>query len=344
MSEILSQAEIDALLAALTQEEKKDGKEPLASISHNEQDSLLYGSNKKSTVKVYDFRRPSKFSKEQLHTIQAIHENFCRLAGTYLSAYLRIATQLTVVSVEQITYEEVINSLQNPSIVSVLSSKPLNGNVLLDINPAIGFVMLDRLLGGPGESVEKARNLTDIEQVVLQKLITSLLGYYSEAWSNVFKIDFILESQESNPQFVQIVSPSEMVVLIGIEARIGQQTGMLSICIPYLTLEPIIGRLNAHIWYGTSRKETDVEYLQKLKNKLQKINVNISVRLGEGTISIKELLEVEVGDIIKLDTKSDELVRLYIGQTPKFLGLPGTIGSRLGVRIVRVIEEGEDSL
>lgn len=345
MSEILSQAEIDALLAALTQEEKKSSSEQEVLPGINEA-SLSTGilTGKKSTVKVYDFRRPSKFSKEQLHTVQAIHENFCRLAGTYLSAYLRSATQLTVMSVEQVTYDEVINSLTNPSIVNVLSAKPLDGNLLLDINPAIGFVMLDRLLGGPGETVDKTRNLTDIEQVVMQRLINTLLDYYAEAWANVYQIDFTLESQESNPQFVQIVSPTEMVVQVGIEVKVGQQQGLLSICIPYLTMEPIAGRLNAHVWYGTGKKEADSEYLQKLKEKLQKVTIPITARLGEGTITVKELLDIEVGDIVQLDTRSDSLVRLFIGQSPKFLGTPGTLGSRLGVRIVQVLEEGEDSL
>ncbi|HEX3031922.1 MAG TPA: flagellar motor switch protein FliM [Bacillota bacterium] len=252
MSDILSQAEIDSLLAALS-----DG--PVAKEETSSGPSKGKSKNKderQSTIKVYDFRRPNKFSKEQLHTIQKIHENFSRLFTTYLAAHVRAVVQVNVTSVEQLTYEEVVNSIPNPTIMNIVTAAPLEGNIIIDLKPSIAFTIIDRLFGGAGDAPEKVRGLTDIERTVIERLINGMLEHFAEAWENVIQLEPKLELMESNPQFAQVVSPSEMVVMITLEMKVGDKQGMMTICIPYIVIEPVVNKLNAHFLVQRLRQES----------------------------------------------------------------------------------------
>lgn len=328
MSDVLSQSEIDMLLSALTS----------GSI---DADTLKQEETKKK-VRVYDFRRPNKFSKDQIHTLQVIYENYARTLGTYLSAQLRTPVQLEVLSVEQTTYEEFIRSIPNPTILNVFSIFPLEGNAIMEINPKLGFAMIDRLLGGPGHAPEKTRALTEIEQTVMERIVQRMLDYLQEPWGSIIEIEPSLDRVETNPQFTQLVSPSEILIIISLETRMGDLLSMINICIPFLVLEPIIDKLNVHFYYASSSKQSSPENISAIKNRLENTYVTVKALLGRSVVTVKDLLELNVGDVIPLSSNINEDLEVVIGQKTKFLGKPGIFGNRYSIQVSRIVEEGNE--
>ena len=224
--DVLSQSEIDKLLSALS-----DG-----SVSAEE----VKADEEQKKVKTYDFKRPDKFSKDQIRTLFMLHESFSRLLNTYLSTHLRTMVNVEVASVEQLTYQEFVQSLANPSVISILAVPPLKGNIIMEVNTEIAFAFIDRVFGGEGKSGIKTRVLTEIEEAVMRRFVDKATSHLKEAWANVVEFYPSLEATESNPQFTQIVPPSDMVVIVTIQMKVGEVEGMMNICIPYLVLEPIM--------------------------------------------------------------------------------------------------------
>jgi flagellar motor switch protein FliM len=222
MADVLSQNEIDALLIALS-----SGSVDADELKHEQE---------KKKVKVYDFRRPNKFSKDQFHTLQVIYENYARSLSTFLSAQMKTVVQIEVLSVEQLTYEEFTRSIANPTILSIFSFFPLEGSSIMEINPELGFAFLDRLLGGPGASLEKLRALTEIEETVIAKLCQRMLAYLQEPWGSIIQIEPAVERIETNPQFTQLASSSEIMIIASLETQMGDIVGMINICMPFLVL------------------------------------------------------------------------------------------------------------
>lgn len=329
MSEVLSQDEIDALLSALNRGEV-DAEE-------------LKQEKTRKKIRIYDFRRPNKFSKDQLHTMQVIYENYARSLGTYLSAQLRAAVTCDVLSVEQLTYDEFIRSIPNPTILCIFSMPPLEGNGIFEINPNLGFAMLDRLFGGPGLPPEKIRVLTEIEETVMERIAQRMMSYLEEPWSSIVPIQAFLERIDTNPQFTQIVSPSEMVVIVSLETKMGEVLGMINICIPFLVLEPIIGKLSVHYYYSSSIKTKSQGNAEAIKQKLQDTRLPLKVILGRTTITVKDLLELSVGDVVPLERSIHQPLEAVIGERTKYLVKPGVSGNKLAVQVVQVVEGGEDS-
>lgn len=327
MAEILSQDEIDSLLTALTTGE----------VSAEE----LKKEDRKKKIRIYDFRRPNKFSKEQINTFRVIYENYSRLVATFLSAQLRNTVQVTVLSVEQLTYEEYIRSLPDPSIITIFSTEPLEGNALMEIQPAISFGILDRLLGGPGHALSKYRPLTEIERTLLERVSQGLLDFIQEAWENITKLVPKVEYIETNPQFAQIVSPMEMVILVSLGVKIGKDLeGAISFCIPYIVLEPVVDRLNAHYWFSRSTKEKNSKNIFFLQKQIKETNIDVRVILGKTLVTVKELLELQVGDVVHLDQKVTDDLFILIGDRLKYSGKPGTLKKNLGFQITKRVEEG----
>lgn len=327
MSEILSQAEIDSLLSAL-----QSGEVDVDAIRDEE-------SSKK--IREYDFRRPNKFSKDQLYTIEVIFENFARLLTTLLSGSLRSRVYSKVASVDQVTYEEFIRSVPNPTILNVFSMSPLEGKGILEINPVIGFSIVDRLFGGPGLSTIKGRPLTEIEKNVMERIVEKILYLFHESWQSMMEVNAIPESMEINPQFAQVLSPLEMVVIVTINTNIGDVEGFINICIPCLMLEPIASKLNTKFWFtGTLRHNVNENYKSNLKKNLQKTQLPISVNIGSNSITIKELLGLQVGDVINLEHKQDNEVEILVNNKKKFYGKPGLVGHNMAVEITKFVDEG----
>jgi len=331
MTEILSQDEIDALLNAISSGE----------VSEDEYSSV--GEQKK--VKIYDFKRPDKFSKDQIRTLQMMHETFARLATTGLSAQLRALVVVHVASVDQLTYEEFIRSIPNPTTLAVINMDPLRGSAILEIDPSISFTIIDRLFGGKGEQGKVSRELTDIELSVMEGIIVRILGNLRESWSTVIDLRPRLGNIETNPQFAQVVPPNDMVVLITLETKVGKVEGMTNLCIPYITIEPIINKLSAQYWYSSIRKGEVDENRAVIQERLDQVKIPLISEVGSVDITLNDLMNLHVGDVIKLEntqTKSDLVVK--VGDRNKFKAIPGRVGNRLAVQIGDSIEDIPDEL
>ncbi|MFW5770773.1 MAG: flagellar motor switch protein FliM [Spirochaetota bacterium] len=331
MTEILSQDEIDALLTA---------------ISTGEVDTTDYSAAKEQRkVKIYDFRRPDKFSKDQIRTLQMMHETFARLTTTALSAQLRALVSVHVASVDQLTYEEFIRSIPNPTTLAVVNMDPLKGSAVLEIDPSITFTIIDKLFGGTGESTKISRELTDIELSVMEGIIVRILGNLREAWSNVIDLRPRLGNIETNPQFAQIVPPNDMVVLITLETKVGEVEGMTNLCIPYITIEPVISKLSAQYWYSSIRKGATDENMTIIQSRLETVNLPIIAEIGEVEVTMNEIMSLQAGDVVKLpNTKINSEMVIRIGGRKKYKCRPGLIGSRLAVQIGEKIEDIPDEL
>jgi len=293
-------------------------------------------------VQSYDFSRASKFSKDQIRTMQMIHETFARLFSSTLSAKIRALTRIKVVSVEEVTYEDFINTVSNPSIISIFGLPPLEGNAVLDISPQIGFPLMDRLLGGSGEEESEARELTDIELNIMESVLTDALNFIKESWSNVITLSPKLEVIESNPYFVQIVPPNEMIVLVNLEAEIGERTGRMNFALPYVMLETVLPKLSIQKWFATYRRTISPDTPLKVEKRLLRTNVVMSAELGKTMISLRDFLHLDVGDVLQLQTKTNEDINVFIGNKLKFKGRPGQVGKSIAVQTTSVVKETED--
>lgn len=333
MAEILSQEEINALLSSLPTEQP-DGAEP----GKHTDERLKH-------VKVYDFRHPDKFSKVQLHVLQIIHENLARILTTTFSVQLRANTQFSVASVEQKTYEEFTRGLQNPTTMLIFSLDPLEGNCVWEMSPTTTFLIFDRLLGGTaGSFVDEERELTEIERTVIKKVGQRMLDVLKDSWHTIVEFSPALESIENNPEFTQIVSPSEVVIVVTLDVLIGEAESTMNICLPYLVLKPVSPRLSTQIWYatgvrqksGTAHKSTEV-----IKGNLAQTNLELAVELGKTNIKIRDFLELKEGDALRLDKRTNGALQVKIGSTTKFFGKAGIIGKMMAVKIDSIADNRE---
>lgn len=328
MGEVLSQAEIDALLAALDSGEIDPGEMKKEAVAQK--------------VKVYDFKRPEKFTKEQMRTLQMLHENFARALSTYLATTLRTMVEVKVLSVQQLSYYEFTRSLPIMTVLAVYNIPTWEGRGLLECNPGLIFTMIDRMLGGPGTPPDRTRPLTDIEQGLVQQLMRQVGDLYRDAWRTVADVHFDLDSLETNPLFTQIVSQNETVALVTCSARIGTAEGMMNICLPHLVLEQVMDKLTTRTWYAGQTQPTDGGNVSRLKQRVNQVQIPLQVELGKSTLSLGDLIGLQVGDCIQLETKANGLARVLVGPFPKFMGTVGLSRNRLAVMIDSVIEGGED--
>jgi flagellar motor switch protein FliM len=327
--DVLSQAEIDELLSNISS----------GAVSAEE----IQSEERQRKVKIYDFKRPDKFSKDQIRTLSMIHENFARLFNTYLSAQLRTMVHIDVASVDQLTYEEFIRSLPNPSVIGVFQMSPLKGNAILELNPNIVFAIIERLFGGLGTPMAKPRALTDIEQAIVTRVINKALESFQEAWKQVVSIEPRMDVIETNPQFTQIVPPNDMVVIITLQAKIGQAEGLLNICIPYLVLEPIMSKLTTTFWVSNAVAKNDSnENMLVIQKKIERAWVPMTIELGRVTITVAEMLGLASGDVLQLETKVADELSILIGKQEKFKCKPGINGKKMAVQVTRVMKGDEE--
>ncbi len=327
MNEVLSQDEIDQLLQAISSgESESDDFKPVSDTRR---------------IKIYDFRRPDKFSKEQIRTVSNMHETFARLTTTSLSAQLRTLVHVHVASVDQLTYEEFIRSIPTPTTLAVINMDPLKGNAVLEIAPEITFIMIDRLFGGSGDTGGKVnRDLTDIEQSVMEGIIVRILANMRESWTQVIDLRPRLQQIETNPQFAQIVPPTEMVILVTLEIKIGDEAGMMNICIPYLTIEPIVSKLSSQFWFSSVRRSSTTQYLGTLKEKISDVEMALVAEIGSLNVPIRDVVGLRVGDVVRLvNTKITDPLTLAIGNKKKFFCQPGVVGKKMAIQVISKIEE-----
>ncbi len=325
MTEVLSKNEIDMLLSA---------------ISSGDSDTDEVRQRGQRKIKIYDFRRPDKFSQEHIRTMSIMHDTFARLASTSISAQLSSLVDLRVLSVDQLTYEEFIKQLSNPTTIAVITMEPLKGSAILEIDTDVTFTVIDRLLGGAGETIRKTRSLTEIEHSVIEGVIVRILGHMRDAWAQVVDLRPRLAQIETNPQFAQIVPPEAMILLVALGTKINEVEGQINFCLPYITIEPIISKLSARYWYSTTRRSNTIENLTMLRQLLGTVKLPLSVEIGTIDISVRDVLSLRIGDIVRLNhTKSTDPFRLFIGSRAKYHCLPGKYGRSAAVRITSSIED-----
>jgi len=326
--DVLSQNEIDALLAALSSGEM-DAEE-------------LKKEETQRRIRTYDFKRAVRFSKDHLRSLTRIHENFARYLTTYFSAQLRTFVQINVVQVEQLPYDEFIRSIPKMTILNIFEAEPLEGRMVLEVHPNVAYAMLDRMLGGQGIAPNKITALTDIENSIMERIFNRALDSLAEAWKTVLEIHPRLEGLETNPQFMQIVSPNETIALISLSTKIGDTTGMINLCIPHVVIEPIMHRLSVHHWFVAQKKNRAPEEIEILSNRVNKAKLPIIAELGTSTITIREFLSLQPGDVITLNRRTDEGLHIRVGEKLKFIGTPGTIRDRMAVQIDQIVEGAEE--
>ena len=314
MTEVLSQDEIDQLLTAIS--------------SGDTEAEEFRPVNDTRKIKIYDFKRPDKFSKEQMRTVSIMHETFARLTTTALSAQLRSMAHVHVASVDQLTYEEFIRSIPTPTTLAVINMDPLKGNAVLEIDPSVTFSIIDRLFGGTGQGTMVQRELTDIEASVMEGVIVRILANMREAWTQVIDLRPRLGQIETNPQFAQIVPPSEMVVLVTLETKVGEEEGMMNFCIPYITIEPIISKLSSQFWFSSVRRSSTTQYMGVLKEKLSTVDMDVVAEVGSLKLPVRDVLNLRAGDVVRLtDTRVGSPFTLSVGSRKKFWCQPGAVGN-----------------
>lgn len=324
MSDVLSQDEIDNLLAAL---------------SSGELDADEIKSSNEKQVKNYDFARPSKFSKEHLRTLEIVFEHYGRLVSTSMPLHVRKNVAVQVMNSEETTYFEFVNALSNPVLLGVVSLYPLQGNILIEMADNLGFAIVDRMLGGYGVPMDKTRDFSEVELTILERVFVTLSDLLVEPWQNVVDIQPKLERIETNSQFAQIVSPSEMVSIVTMNFQMGDVTGMMNICLPFSCLESVIDRLNTKYWYSNMQEKDSLEYKEVIEVAIEKAKIPIRAVLGKSVISVNEFTNLQIGDIIKLNTKVNEELDVYVGNIRKFSALPGASQDSYAVRIQTIHKE-----
>ena len=325
--DIMSQDEIDRLLSALDNGE----------VNPDE-----IGESTEKSVKDYDFARPSKFSKDHLRTLEIIFENYGRLLSTNLPAYLRKSVQVEVMNAEANTYSEFSNALSNPVLLGVVDFHPLEGSILIELASNIGYAIVDRMLGGGGKPLEKSRDFTEIELIILERIMEVCTGLLVDPWESVVAIEPHLERIETNSQFAQFISPSEMTAIVTMNIKIGNVEGLMNICIPFSCVETVIDKLNTKYWYSTMREKDGDDYQEAIESIITHAKIPVRALLGKSTISVNDFMNIQIGDIIKLDSKVDDELEVYVGNIDKFRALPGAISDSYAVRVTSVIREEDE--
>jgi len=331
MADILSQEEIDALLDVVEDE----GEDVLESA----EDNIL----PQRQVTLYDFKRPNRVSKEQLRAFRGVHDKMARSLASQISSIMRSIVEIQLHSVDQMTYGEFLMSLPNPTSFNVFSMKPLEGSGVIEINPSIAFPMLDRLLGGKGEPFDASREFSDIELSLFETILRVMMSTLKEAWGPVMEIYPAIESKESSPNVVQIVAQNEIVVMVVMEIIIGHSSGMMNICYPVISLEPILPKLASRdlMLNETNSKKSRNKELQVL---LGGAKVNVEANLGESELTLRDILDLNSGDIIRLNTPADDTVILSIDGKDRFRGEIGLRRFRKSVQVTEIIETEKDEV
>ena len=330
MSKILSQEEIDALLSGEGIGEGAVGAVPEAAAEEH----------KEKLVSLYDFRHPNRVSKDQLRTIQTIHESFARGFATHLSTRLRSLVDIDLTSVDQLTYSEFIMSMADPSAVYIFNIKELEGDAILEISPQLVLYIIDRSFGGEGGVIQEAREITIIEQNVMKKIVDNALEQLVRAWQNVTPLTLELRDFETNPQLIQISPPGETAIMISFEVKISDFSSLLNLCFPYFVLEDVMPKLSAQHQIAHNQKKRSHHDESIVEHKLRKTEISLSVNLGKTELSLREVLDLEEGDIVRLDNRLDQMLEVIIGDTAKFRGKPGICHGHKAVQIVSEIREG----
>ncbi len=333
----LSQNEIDNLLTSLASNINESEMKPNignAFMENFEDDRRGY--------KLYNFKRPDKFSKDHLKALQDIHKEFSRQMSLLLSTYLRLTMEVEVVSVDQLTYDEFTRSLPTPVTVCVMELNPLPGQIVIVTSHEVTFSIVDRMLGGTGLGEIKPRDLTDIEESLLKKIFEKLAKTLESAWKGVFPVRSSVIGIDTNSILPQLASSSEITALTTLEIEIAdRQSGLLSICFPYPVLENILGQLSTQQIFRAKGIKASPEDKDNILQKISKSFVDVDVELGHTTITVSDFIDLKEGDVIRLDNLTKDNLTIKVNKKPKFYGRPGTKKNKYAVTVVDSIKNIE---
>lgn len=327
MAEVLSQGEIDALLSALSSGDV----EAEAIIEPKEEE--------KQKVKQYDFKSPQKFSKDHIRTLEKVHDNFARIISNYLTGQLRKSVKVNVENVEQVTYEEFVRSIPNPTIMTCFKLHPLQGNIMMELNPVFSFQILDLLLGGNGSKAIVNKDLTDIEKNIISKVCTEIISNLDLAWSEIMEVTSEFDSLLTNPVANQTLAPNEPVALISFSVEFGTDSTYINLCIPYLSIEKVLDKLIIQYWLRSDQDEEEEDLVEIVKERLQPVEVELRAELGQTQIKVEDFLDLVVGDVIRLDSRTIDPIKLYVEDELCYIAKPGIIGKMTGVELLDTISK-----
>ena len=326
MAKILSQDEIDALLTTVSSGEDIEEQ-------FSKQDESF------RSIVAYDFKHPNRVSKDQIRNLENIHENFAGHLGSSFSTITRAMVDINLVSVDQITYSEFLMSLANPSCSFTVQMDPLDGACVIDFNPTLSFLFIDRMFGGTGKILETDRELTGIEKAVMLRLANNVFEELNAAWAHIELLEFKQIGFETNPQFMQIVSPSETVIVISFQIKMFGSSGLLTICYPYVTLEPLIEKLSAQHWTDRMAEKRGEEVIQLTRDNLQKVDATVAAILGRTSLTVGEFLKLRAGDVVSLKRKVTDPIEVSTNGRVKFWAKPGLHGKFRACEIVGTYSE-----
>ena len=336
MDDLLSDGEVSALLSELDMGAASGGTTESSAIAAAPDVGVTVDEQGRK-IKTYDFNRPNRFSKDHMRTLEMLHEIFSRGFTASVAAYLRMVAEIKVTSVTQLPFREYIMSLPRPDCIFVLKMEPLDGSFLLEMNPELVLTLIDRILGGPGKAPTASRELTLIEQSVIEKIVNRGLETLQEAWLKVGHFQPKLVGYETTAQFVQVVAPNEIAAAIEFEIKVNEVTGKMSMCIPYVVLEPIIGDLSAQKWFTVGKKESTAETVESLTKVMKETTVPFMVQVGSTQITVQEMLRLKVGDVIRLNTSPNNEIDVMIENLIKLKGRPGVSSKKKAIQITRIV-------
>jgi flagellar motor switch protein FliM len=346
---ILSQTEIEALLAGEALLGGDDDLNPPEDDSGPDASEILLGAPppvamlpaQNRPAKLYDFRRPDKFSKEHLRSLRILHESFARMLGSSLTSYLSAGVQVRLTMLEQGTYDEYIQSLPTPTVIYVVGLAPLPGQAVVELNLPVARVLIDRLLGGTGAPATRTAEMTEIELALLKTIGQFILSSLREAWSNVVPLRPTMQEPVLSPELAQFATMAEATVMLVLEVSLFKTTGTISMCIPYQVLQPVLDNLTSQVWFGGSNttRPADNDSRGQMGDRISQVSLPITVELGDAEITVQALLDLQEGHLLKLNTNAQGPLPIRVDDRVKFVGQAGLSGKNLAVQIVRAVAQ-----
>lgn len=323
MSEILTQQEIDNLLSGI-------------STGQGQAIPSALDTNKFDNVFTFDFRLPHRLSKNQLRTLQAVHESFGETFASYLLGRLQTTVNVNVISVDQLFYSEFVLSIANPSSIYVFRIAESDALALIELSPQLVLAIIERMLGGSSGGEKKPRFITRIEQSIFKAIITRALSDLQKSWMNVAPLTFVMERYETEGEFAQIAPASEIVLVISMELTISDEKFLMNVCFPTFALEAVLAKLNVQQFSGLSTSEKDSDWMNNLRKKLEQTEVPLTAVLGSSSLTLEELTGLEVGDIIRTPITLKGEVEVIIGDKTRLWGVPGISNGKNSIKVTRV--------
>jgi flagellar motor switch protein FliM len=319
MSKILEQDEVDALLRGLS------GGDVETETEIPEDDS---------GVVAFDLANQDRIIRGRMPVLEIVNDRFARLCTNALANTMRKRVDINPISIDMSKFGDFMRSLPVPTSISIFKMDPLRGNALLVVDSRLVFALVENFFGGAGSQPKvEGRDFTPIEQAIVERVVKIALANMEESWKPVHEVHVELVRTEVNPQFAAIVPPSDVVIVVTFEVELENAIGSLIVCLPYATMEPIRSKLHAS--FQSERLEVDHVWINRFKERLMETPVEMVVRMGRTTISGRQLLYLQEGDIILLDTDEDELLEAEVEGVRKFQGLPGRVKGNKSFQVVK---------